>query len=81
MLLGVFIVHALYITTTVLFKTTDKRIAGAAAASLMATLGMLMHMSVDLPLVLPAISSYFVLLLAIGYGAFSIEKQKAIQAQ
>lgn len=80
-LLGVFIVHALYITTTVLFKTTDKRIAGAAAASLMATLGMLMHMSVDLPLVLPAISSYFVLLLAIGYGAFSIEKQKAIQAQ
>lgn len=80
-LLGIFIVHALYTTTTVLFKTTDKRIAGAAAASLMATLGMLMHMSVDLPLVLPAISSYFVLLLAIGYGAFSIEKQKAIQAQ
>ncbi|GGF53879.1 O-antigen ligase family protein [Alteromonas lipolytica] len=80
MILGLFIIHVLFTTSKVLFNTENKYIAGAAAASLMATLGMLMHMSVDLPLVLPAISSYFVLLLAIGYSAFAIEKNKLIQA-
>lgn len=67
LLLGVLIAHIIKRCIYVLHKVPDKYIVGGAAACLMAIVGMLIHMSVDFPLLSHANSVYFLLLISIGY--------------
>lgn len=66
LLLGLLLCFICAISIKTLSKAKDRRLAGTAAAALMAVVGMLMHMSVDFPLVAPANSSFFILLLALA---------------
>ena len=65
LLLGILMVYMITISIKLICNAHDKLVVGGAAAALMAISGMLIHMSVDFPLLTPANSSYFVLLLAI----------------
>jgi O-antigen ligase len=51
---------------SVIKKRKNVMYKGAAFASLMATIGMLLHMSVDFPLQAPANASYFIVFLALA---------------
>ena len=65
LLLGILMVYMITLSIKLIFSSGDKLVVGGAAAGLMAISGMLIHMSVDFPLLPPANSSYFVLFLAI----------------
>jgi len=65
LLLGILMVYMISLSIKLIFSTSDKLVVGGAAAGLMAISGMLIHMTVDFPLLPPANSSYFVLFLAI----------------
>ncbi|MFS1704393.1 O-antigen ligase family protein, partial [Alteromonas sp. AMM-1] len=72
LLLGLLLCFICAISIKTLSKAKDRRLAGTAAAALMAVVGMLMHMSVDFPLVAPANSSFFILLLALACIAYNL---------
>ncbi len=61
------IVLLCFFTAAVVIKKRNNAIyKGAAFASLMAIIGMLIHMSVDFPLQAPANASYFIVFLALA---------------
>lgn len=65
LLLGGLLFYMVFWSIKILITSHDKRMAGGSAATLMALVGMLIHMSVDFPLLPPANASYFVLFLAL----------------
>lgn len=66
LLLGLFISYMIRVCIKVLSQVNDRRIVGGAAAALMAITGMLIHMTVDFPLLSHANAVYFLLLLSIA---------------
>ena len=60
------VVMCFYSALVVMIKRRNTVYKGAAFASLMAIIGMLIHMSVDFPLQAPANASYFVVFLALA---------------
>lgn len=79
LMLGLLILHCLYKAIIVLYTTYDKKLAGAAAAAVMAIVGMLIHMSVDFPLRPPANASYFIFLLSIACTAHKLANKDSYQ--
>lgn len=69
LLLALFVMYVLSIAVKTLKNTNDRDCAGVSAAAVMAVIGMLIHMTVDFPLLPPANSSFFILLLALGCTA------------
>ncbi|MCF2949904.1 O-antigen ligase family protein [Paraglaciecola aquimarina] len=65
LLLGILMLYMITLSIKLIYAASDKLVVGGAAAALMATSGMLIHMSVSFPLLPPANASYFVLFLAI----------------
>lgn len=75
-LLGLFLIYVSFIALKTLRNSSNRQLAGVCAGALMAIIGMLIHMTVDFPLLPPANSSFFILLLAMACTAYNNTKNK-----
>lgn len=66
LMLGTLLIYCAFLCINIIVKRQRRHLVSTAAASLMAILGMLIHMSVDFPLLPSANSSFFMIFIAIG---------------
>ena len=72
-LLGAMMAYVIYLAAKVLVTRQRRQLTGPAAAALMAFIGMLIHMSVDFPLLPPANASFLMVFIAIACNISKME--------
>ncbi|MEK7810829.1 MAG: O-antigen ligase family protein, partial [Pseudomonadota bacterium] len=74
-LLGLLVVMSLWVALTALYRRRDPLMRGMAFASVMGTIALLIHSTVDFNLQIPANAALFMVILALGWIALYLDRQ------